>query len=259
MRLRENFEWKRNEANAAWPRFSQGMWPDMKPLDALRADPFFSLFTEAELCRLAKRSVKREFAKGGTIFNKGRASNGLYVILTGSLALVLEGARPYWVLGPGQKVGLVELLDGKPQVNTVIAMEPSTLLFIARREFEPLFAARPELAVGAVAYLCERLRWIQNTFAARLSLNFPAQLASLVLYLYQHFALPDDKVKQPSLRFSQREIAALLGISREWVGQELIKWREADYIELRRSRLIVRNKPALERIIASGDSRTSNS
>jgi len=60
------------------------------------------------------------------------------------------------------------------------------------------------------------------------------------------------------LRFSQREIATLLGISREWVGQELIKWREAGYIELRRSRLIVRNKPALERIIASGDSMTSN-
>jgi CRP-like cAMP-binding protein len=230
----------------------------LKPLEALRGDPFFSRFTEAELCRLSKRSVRKQFAKGKTIFNKEEAGNGLYVILAGSLALVLEGTRPYWVLGPGQAIGQVAVLDGKPQAATAVAMEPSTLLFIARREFETIFAARPELTVGAVAYLCERLRWLQNTFAARLSLNFPAQLAALILYLYQRFALPDEKVKLPSLRYSQKEIAALLGISREWVGQELSRWREAGYIELRRNRLIVRNKPALERIIASGDRRTSN-
>jgi CRP-like cAMP-binding protein len=60
--------------------------------------------------------------------------------------------------------------------------------------------------------------------------------------------------KFPSLRLSQGEVAAMLGLSREWVSRELVKWRDEGIIDLGRKRIVIRDRPALERIFAQGRS-----
>ena len=90
---------------------------------------------------------------------------------------------------------------------------------------------------------------------ARNRLDVPARLARLVLSLHQRFVQSDDSMVL--IRFTQSELAALLGLSREWVGRELIKWRDAHIIDLSRRRIVIRDRPALERILAQSNSRIS--
>ena len=60
----------------------------------------------------------------------------------------------------------------------------------------------------------------------------------------------DDK---PAQRFTMThvDIAQTLGTSRESITRVLTEFRRKDIAELRRSTLIIHNKPALERLVAA--------
>jgi CRP/FNR family transcriptional regulator, cyclic AMP receptor protein len=233
----------------------------LSPADRPRPDGFFSMLTEAETGSLLQRAVTKKFAKGKTIFRKGDPGTGMYFVREGYVAVSIESASgndlPLRVYGPGEVLGDIAIFDGKGRISGALALHDASLRFIERRKLEAILAARPALALQIVDYLCARLRRIHDDGDAHRSLNMPARLARLLLSLDRRFALPDGKSKLPSLRFSRAEIAALLGLSREWVGRELGKWQGAHIIEIGRKRLVVLDRPALERIVARGDSRTN--
>lgn len=56
--------------------------------------------------------------------------------------------------------------------------------------------------------------------------------------------LPDEILKLPSIHFSQRELAEMLRLSREWVSRELARRRDAGIVE--RTLLVVHDKGALQ-------------
>jgi len=223
--------------------------------------PFFSMLTEAESRKLLERAVPRRFAKRQVIFRKGDAGSGMFVVLSGYVAVSIDSAsgadRPLRPYGPGDVIGDISLFDGKGRISGAMALEDASLKFVRRSDFMPLIAARPELALNLIEYLCARMRRQHDDWDARLSLDVSAQLARLILSLHRRFAVPDGKIHNQPPRFSQIELAALVGFSRKWVGRELSKWRDAKIIELGRKKLVVRDQAALERIIVQGDSRTS--
>lgn len=231
----------------------------MTLLDRLRRNPFLSMLTEAELEKLLKRAVTRNFSKGKPIYRKGEAATGLFVVVSGHAATSLESAdsthRPLRVYDPGDVLGEISMLEGTSRITGAVALEDASLKFVSRPDFEALLAGRPELAIGTVRYLCARFRRLHDDFDAMLTLDMPAKLARVILHLHHSFALP-DKGNPPALRLSQGEIAAMLGLSREWVGRELVKWRDAGIIDLGRKRLVIRDRPTLERILVRGGATT---
>lgn len=228
--------------------------------DLPRLGPFFSMLTEAETRKLLERAVTRKFRKGQVIFRKGDAGSGMFVVSSGHVAVSIDSVsgndRPLRAYGPGDVIGDISMFDGRGRISGAMALEDASLRFVRRSDFEPMLAARPELALTVIGYLCARMRRQHDDWDARLSLDVPAQLARLLLSLHERLALPDDNMQKQPLCFSQVELAALVGFSRKWVGRELIKWRDAKIIELGRKRLVIHDQPALERIIAQGDSRT---
>jgi CRP-like cAMP-binding protein len=185
----------------------------------------------------------------------------MFVVLSGHVAVSIDSAsgsdRPLRAYGPGDVIGDISMLDGKGRISGAMALEDARLKFVRRRDFEPMLAARPQLALTVIEYLCARMRRQHDDWDARLSLDLPAQLARLILSLHERLAVPDGDMRKQPLRFSQVELAALVGFSRKWVGQELNRWRDARIIELGRKRLLIRDHSALSQIIARGDSRTN--
>jgi CRP/FNR family cyclic AMP-dependent transcriptional regulator len=229
----------------------------VKASNPFRLSPFFSMLTEAETSNLLKRGVTKRVEKGKALFHKGDAGTGMYVVLEGRVAVSVDmGAgynRPLY--GPGDVVGEISMFDGKGRISGAITLEDSSLKFVSRRDFQALLFERPDLAAQVIGYLCGRLRRLHDDADARNRLDVPARLARLVLSLHQRFVQSDDSMVL--IRFTQSELAALLGLSREWVGRELIKWRDAHIIDLSRRRIVIRDRPALERILAQSNSRIS--
>src|SRR5690348_10122013 len=103
---------------------------------------------------------------GETLFRQGEEADGLFVAVDGSVAAHgrLPGGREVElaVLGSGEVIGEMALVDGGTRAATVRALEPTTALFFARADFLALasrldptaFALKRRLA----SIVCERLR-----------------------------------------------------------------------------------------------------
>jgi CRP-like cAMP-binding protein len=227
----------------------------MERWNSIHVNPLLSAFTEAEISTLYKRAVHKHWQKGQIIFRRGAPCTGMYFICSGLVVLQVESdcgrSRPVFTFGPGKVVGKIAMLDGGPHFATAVAREASTALLLDRRDFMAIIASRAELCAHVFRHLCNDIRAFHEMIEASVFLDVPGRMARLVLYLYQHHAKTDDKLKPPSLHFSQREIAEFAGFSREWVARELAKWRKAGIVELRRNRLVIRQQCVLEQMAST--------
>lgn len=228
----------------------------MDPLELLRGNPLLSQLTEPEIAGLRKRAITKRWKKGEVIFRKGDTCNALIVILSGSAITVMHSesgiCHPTGLYGRGDILGVVPSLDGGHRQYTAVAREATSAVCFDRWDFNEVVANRPELRVHVIAFLCRGVRMLYASHERVVLLDVPARLAGLLLLLHRRYAVADGGAKQLSIHFSQREVAELLGFSREWVGRELVKLRKAGIVELRRSRLIVRNVAALEEMAELG-------
>lgn len=87
-------------------------------------------------------------------------SGQLYLVWSGRLRASLENGAQTLVLGdigPGRWVGEVTVLDHGPATATVTAVEVSTLLALARDDFERLRAEHPAVAARLTQALARNL------------------------------------------------------------------------------------------------------
>ena len=218
---------------------------------------FLRLLTEDELQRLRRQVVFRRFRKGQVVFHQGDESDGFYTVWNGCVAVSVSeadgGGRLLQMVARGESIGEVSMLEGRVRPVTATAREASTLAFLSRRDFQELLTARPELSVAIVSMLSANFGRLRAKFADSVALDVPTRLAKLMLELQQRHAAPDIELKKRSLRFSQRELAEMLSVSRVWVSRELNRWRGAGIVELRRGRLIVCDHAALARLANAKD------
>jgi CRP-like cAMP-binding protein len=129
-------------------------------IEALRRIPFFEDLTSEDLERLSRVGRRRSFASGEAIVTRGSDDPGLYVLLSGS-ASVEAGGRKH-TLRPGDFVGEMALLAGRPRTATVVAVDPVEALVITTMYFRPFLIANPSVAVHLLEVVAERLRNLQD-------------------------------------------------------------------------------------------------
>jgi CRP/FNR family transcriptional regulator, cyclic AMP receptor protein len=129
-------------------------------LEALRRVPFFEDLTSDDLRRIATVGRRKSFDAGDAIVERGGDDPGLYVLISGS-ATVDAGGRTH-TLRPGDFVGEMSLLAGRPRSATVTAAEPVEALVITTMYFKPFLMANPSVAVHILEVVAERLRRVQD-------------------------------------------------------------------------------------------------
>jgi CRP/FNR family transcriptional regulator, cyclic AMP receptor protein len=112
--------------------------------------------------RIAVVAVEVEFPAGHVINRQGEIGTGFFVIVSGSVRVVREGAEVAR-LGPGDFFGELSVLDGRPRIAQVIADGPTTCLAIATWDFEAVLMAEPRVALAILRGLAGRLRELTET------------------------------------------------------------------------------------------------
>lgn len=69
---------------------------------------------------------------GEVLIGHGQPIENLFIVLTGRLSVLLDGDIEVARLGPGEIVGEMSLIDGRPPSATLRVVEPSSLLAIDR-------------------------------------------------------------------------------------------------------------------------------
>jgi CRP-like cAMP-binding protein len=210
-----------------------------------------STMPERALDDLVRFSTVSRFAPHEAIFSKGDPGDCLYGILFGRVRIHStspEGSEIVLnILERGELFGEIALLDGNPRTAGAAAMEQTDLLRIHRDHFLPYVRANPDLVMGMLSLICQRLRWTSSVIEDAAFLAFPARLAERLLVLAEHYRRPG--AHDITIPLSQQDIGSMVGAGREAINKQLALWRSAGIVDTGRGAIVIRNCEALGALI----------
>jgi CRP/FNR family transcriptional regulator, cyclic AMP receptor protein len=219
------------------------------PIELLRSHAVLGQLPPDALEQLSAYVARRRVDRGATIFAKGDPGQGLMAVVRGSVRISLPGAGGREVvlnrIGAGEVFGEMALLDGLARSADATAIEDCELLVVDRRNLLHLMHQKPEVAVTLFAVLCARLRRVNEQFEDTMFMGLPVRLAKLLLRVS-----PPTGPNEPKERIAitQRELAQMIGVSREATNKQLRLWEKQGWVRLEHRTLTILDRAALASI-----------
>ena len=144
------------------PRWRRRSSPEVEA--ALSRVRIFSTLRRRDLRKLASACLLRHYGAGEAILEEGTTGLGLFIIATGRVEVFMthEGGQiPLAVLGEGDVLGEMALLDDRPRSASAVALEATDCLLLSRDHFRTLLKRRPRIAWPIVPSLVGRVRDLQ--------------------------------------------------------------------------------------------------
>lgn len=196
----------------------------------LKRVPLFSGLTDSQIERLAAGSVRRNFPRGRTIVAEGEPSQSLYVLLSGRAKVQrsdTEGKEVILsVLGSGECFGEMSLIDDAPRSASVITLESSDFISIAKDSFKSVLVTSPEISLRIMKGLVKRLREADKKIETLALLDVYGRVARVLL----DFSEPVGNDRIVKNKLPRQEIAKMIGASREMVSRVMKGLENEGYI-----------------------------
>jgi CRP/FNR family transcriptional regulator, cyclic AMP receptor protein len=221
----------------------------------LRASAFDWLGGDT-LAYIAATSRVARLQPGAVVFREGDPPDGCYLILKGAVKVSLvepDGQESLLaILGPGDVVGEMALLDRLPRSATVVALRGCELCHLHTAAFERL--AQTDIAVyrQLLCVLSARLRASNERYALQ-RMGLSGRLARAFLQLAHSCGevLPDRRILIRQ-KLSQADLGHMIGAARENVNRQLGEWRRHQLLSRISGYYCLKDPRALERL-ARGD------
>ena len=127
-----------------------------KEIELLRSMPIFAPLSPPVLEGLASRLVPIQARAGETIVRQGETGDRFYVVVSGELAVSVDG-QPLAEQGPGDHFGEIALLRDVPRTATVSARTDAELLALERDDFVSAVTGHAASSEAAEAVVGARL------------------------------------------------------------------------------------------------------
>lgn len=198
-----------------------------------------------ELHRLALKGIVRSFPRKSLLIVEGDTSEGLFVLLSGSVKVFSTsgGGREitFGMVGAGDYFGEMSL-DGGPRSASVMAIEPCICALLNRADIDRHLAEEPGFAINLVIHAIRRARAATEVARKMALLDVYGRLVSVLEESITSLR-PLDATPPHSLEATtHREIASRVGASREMVSRLLKDLEKGGYIEMSAKRITVLKK-----------------
>ena len=174
---------------------------------ALARVPIFSRLPPRSLRKLARLCIHRRYPRGTAILEEGSPGLGLFLITAGRVEVTKRaGSRevPLAVLGDGEVLGEIALIDDRPRSATAFALEETACLLLTRERFRTLLRKHPKIAWPIVPSLAERVRDLQS----KLIESEAGAVAPPAEEPGTRAAEPEIRAAEPEIRAAEPEIRA---------------------------------------------------
>lgn len=104
--------------------------------------------------------IGEHYAPGQVLFHEGERGDVMYVVQSGAVRIskrVGGQDKLLAVLGPGEFLGEMAILNGKPRTATATAVEPTRCLVIEPQTLEDMVVKNSEIALRLIKKLAKRL------------------------------------------------------------------------------------------------------
>ncbi|WP_295526404.1 Crp/Fnr family transcriptional regulator [uncultured Pseudacidovorax sp.] len=152
---------------------------------------------------------------------------------------------------PGIWFGDVAMFDGDRRTHDAYAHGDTTILCVARADFNKILAAHVELYEALMRLQARRIRTLFGLVEDLNTLPLRSRLAKQLVHLVRSYGVPnlaDGSQTRIGLQLAQEELAQLLGASRQRVNQELKTMEREGAIRIEPAGLVVLDRDALTRI-----------
>jgi CRP/FNR family transcriptional regulator, cyclic AMP receptor protein len=146
--------------NPVWSYFFRSKTDERSLPDLLLALPIFEGLSRNQIKMVARILHERTYRKGETVFNESEPGAGLYIIVSGKVAVTkhIEGGTPALLaeFGQGNFFGELALIEEIPRSAAAITSEETVLLAFPKPDLDRLVERQPQLAVK-ILYNLSRL------------------------------------------------------------------------------------------------------
>jgi CRP/FNR family cyclic AMP-dependent transcriptional regulator len=201
---------------------------------------------------LLEAGVRRRFAAHSVLFHRGDPSTHVVFLLAGWVKVSSTSRDGYEALlairGPGDVVGDLAAVDGRPRSATVVTLGQVEASVLAAERFVESLGRQPRLALALLGYQADRLRDADSRRLEFGALSVTERLARRLLALADsHGSFEPDGIVI-GIPLSQRELAGSIGASREAVARILRILRERHIVTTHRQRIVIARPQVLRSI-----------
>jgi CRP/FNR family transcriptional regulator, cyclic AMP receptor protein len=125
-------------------------------IDLIKRVPLFGSASRRELEEIAAIADEIDLPEGKTLITEGETGREFFVLIEGT-AEVQRGGKKVATIGAGDFFGEIALITKTPRNATIKTTSPARALVITDRAFRQLLDHSPQIAVGVLTALAERV------------------------------------------------------------------------------------------------------
>ena len=179
-----------------------------------------------ELTEQLVRSLNSISLKKNTlIFGKGSEGDGLYIIRSGQVKVVLQNEEGKEIIlatfQPGDFFGEMSLLDGRPRSANVFTTQNTQLLVLSRQSLFQHIEQYPTTGLKILTEMSSRLRRADEVIGNLVMLDAYGRVARVLIDLSEQQGEMTDEGILIKNRPTQQDMASMIGTTRETVSRIL--------------------------------------
>ena len=196
---------------------------------SLQNVPLFQGLQPQPLRWLQERLHRRHFGPGAQILTAGEHGTYGFILTSGTVKVSMD--RPdgtsviLAILGPGEIVGDMSLVDLLGHSETVVAIEETDALAIDEADFRASLRTIPGIAQNLATVLSRRLRLANEQLLAFGTLDVHGRVGRQILVLAREYGERVPGGTRIPIRLTQHDLADLVGASRVRVNQVLVQYK----------------------------------
>lgn len=219
--------------------------------EILRHVPLFAGLPDSQIKTLASYGREKSLRPGRMLFEEMQQSEGIYLVVWGRVKIFKsspEGKeQTIFVFGPGELFCLTAFTDELSPASAT-ALEDTRILFFPAEVMARVAKEEPSLLFGLLLALSRRLKEALTLIESLSLKEIPQRLAVFLSHALDNGGSGDVI----DLRFSQRELAKIIGATPETLSRVLRKLGDEGILNIEGRVIRILDRQALK-VLAQGD------
>ncbi len=223
--------------------------------EAINAGRWFSSLSPSLRHDILRCAYVKRLRDGDLITARGDTADEWMACAKGAVRVSstsLSGKQiTFTYVEPGIWFGDVSIIDGDSRTHDAYAHGDTTILCVARADFQKILTQHVELYDAMLRLQARRIRQLFGLVEDLNTLPLRSRLAKQLLHLARSYGVPclnNSQETRIGLHLAQEELAQLLGASRQRVNQELKAMEREESIRIEAGGIVLRDRNALMRI-----------
>lgn len=215
----------------------------LKKIDLLKG------LSEEQMKNVEESTKMEKVNRRKIIFFPGDPGDHVYFLKSGRIRIyrVSDGGKELTLdyLEPGDTFGELSIIDDYSHDTFAEASEDSFICVMNKSKFESMLIENPPMAFNVTKIMGLRLRKIENKIEDLVYKDVSRKLASLLINLADEYGVNDDRGILLRIKLTHKDLASLIGASRETITITLKEFKEKGLIDILSRRIIITDKEAL--------------